>query len=121
MIRIRCLSVPYDVRKERVALNGRALLGGAYRDDREPGLAGRGERCTFLVTDADPFDVAASDRVGERIKRVADQSEDVLDHDLFEHANQDACYGLRICASSRILMTNGIDIGNGVRHDVVPI
>src|SRR5713226_2185058 len=68
-------------------------------DDRRPvelelGLAGGGERRAFLVADADPFDVAAANRIGERIERVADQSEDVLDPDLFEHANQDACYRL---------------------------
>jgi hypothetical protein len=35
--------------------------------------------------------MAASDRVGERIQRVADQSEYVLDPDLFEHTDQDVC------------------------------
>src|SRR5260370_909531 len=60
----------------------------------ELGLAGGGERRAFLVADADPRDVAAANRIGERIERVADQSEDVLDPDLFKHANQDACYRL---------------------------
>src|SRR5882672_475147 len=71
-------------------------------DDRRPvdlelelGLAGEGVRRAFLVADADPFDVAAANRIGERIERVADQSEDVLDADLFERANQNACYRLR--------------------------
>jgi len=39
--------------------------------DRKPagklGLAGSGERRSFLMADADPFNVAAADRIGERI------------------------------------------------------
>ena len=57
------------------------------------------------MADADPLDVAAANRVGERIKRVADQSEDVLDPDLFEHANQDACLFAASAASSRIVIS----------------
>ena len=61
--------------------------------DAEPagqlGLAGGGERRALLVADADPFDAAAANRVGERIERVADQAEDLLDPDLLEHADQD--------------------------------
>ena len=41
------------------------------------------------MADADPFDVAAANGVGERIQRVADQSENVLDPDLLERADQD--------------------------------
>ena len=61
--------------------------------DPEPagklGLAGGGERRSLLVADADPFDIAAADRVGERIERVADQCENMLDSNLLEHADQD--------------------------------
>jgi hypothetical protein len=70
----------------------RAAGAGGAGADREPagklGLAGGGKRRAFLVADADPFDVAAANRVGERIERVADQSENVLDPDLLEHADQ---------------------------------
>jgi hypothetical protein len=38
------------------------------------------------MTDATPFDIAS---VGERIQRVADQSEYLLHPGLFEHTNQD--------------------------------
>jgi len=60
----------------------------------ELGLAGGRERRAFFVTDADPFYVAAANRVSQRIKRVANQCENVLDSDLFEHADQDVCYRL---------------------------
>jgi hypothetical protein len=50
-------------------------------------LPGGGESGAFFVADADPFDVAAANRVGERIERVADQPENLLDPDLLEHAN----------------------------------
>jgi hypothetical protein len=46
------------------------------------------------VTDADPFNVTAADRVGKRIERVADQAKDVLDLDLFERADQNVRYSL---------------------------
>ena len=69
-----------------------AARAGRAGADAEPagelGLAGGGQRRAFLMTDADPFDLAAPDRVGERIERVADQSEDMFDADLLEHANQ---------------------------------
>jgi hypothetical protein len=55
----------------------------------ELGLAGGGQRRAFLMTDADPFDMASSNRVGERIQGVADQSEYLLDADLFEPTDQD--------------------------------
>src|SRR5712672_4024678 len=60
----------------------------------ELGLAGGRERRAVFVTDADPFYVAAANRVSQRIKRVANQCENVLDSDLFEHADQDVCYRL---------------------------
>jgi hypothetical protein len=42
--------------------------------------------------------------VGERIKRVTNQSENVLDPDLFEHANQKTCDGL---GHPRLLLRSG--------------
>jgi hypothetical protein len=42
-----------------------------------------GKRCTFLVADADPFDLAARERICKRIERVSDQPEDMLGPDLF--------------------------------------
>jgi hypothetical protein len=53
------------------------------------GLAGGGQRRSFLMSDANPFDTASSDRVSERIQRVTDQSEYLLDPYLFEHTDQD--------------------------------
>jgi hypothetical protein len=43
------------------------------------------------MADTDPFDLAASDRIPERIERVPDQPEDMLDPDLFEYADQTLC------------------------------
>ena len=54
------------------------------------GLAGGGLRRAFLVADANPLDLAASDHIGKRIERVADQSEDVADADLLEGTYQNA-------------------------------
>ena len=76
----------------RAAGAGRA---GADRElAGELGLTGGCKRRAFLVTDADPLDAAAPNRVGERIERVADQSENVLDPDLLEHADQYVRYRL---------------------------
>ena len=41
----------------------------------ELGLAGGGQRRSFLMTDANPLDAASSNRVGEWIQGVADQCE----------------------------------------------
>ena len=77
----------------------RAARSGRAGADREPAgqfrLTGGGQRGAFLVADADPFDLAAANRVGERIERVADQPENVLDADLLEHADQNVrdCLG----------------------------
>jgi hypothetical protein len=46
------------------------------------------------MTHADPFDLASSNRVGERIQGVADQSKYMLDPDLFEHAHHNLSYCL---------------------------
>jgi hypothetical protein len=40
------------------------------------------------MSDANPFDLAPPYRIGKRIEGIADQSEDLLDADLFEHADQ---------------------------------
>src|SRR5271166_2787792 len=75
-----------------------AARAGRTGADPEPagelGLAGGCKRCAFLVAHADPFDIAAANRVGERIERVADQSEDMLDPDLLKRADQDVRYRL---------------------------
>ena len=70
---------------------GAAGTGGAGADREaagELGLTGGGQRRALLVADADPFDVAASNRVGERIERIADQAEDLPDADLLERSDQ---------------------------------
>jgi hypothetical protein len=46
---------------------------GAYRElAGELGLPGRGQRRSLLMADADPFDSASSNRIGQRIQGVAD-------------------------------------------------
>jgi hypothetical protein len=54
----------------------------------ELGLAGGGQRGSFLMAHADPFDLAAANGIGERIQRVADQSEYVPNARFFERAHQ---------------------------------
>ncbi len=54
----------------------------------ELGLAGGGQRSAFFMPDADPFDLAVPDRVRKRIEGIANQSENVLDADLLERADQ---------------------------------
>jgi hypothetical protein len=70
----------------------RAAGAGGAGAHRKPagklGLTGGRKRRAFLVTDADPLDVASPNRVGERIERIADQSENMLDTDLPEHIDQ---------------------------------
>jgi hypothetical protein len=58
------------------------------------GLAGGGERSAFLMTHANPFNLAAAYRISKGIERVADQSKNMFDADLFEHADQSVRYGL---------------------------
>jgi hypothetical protein len=55
------------------------------------GLAGHSECRSFLVADTDPLDLAASDGVGKRVERVADQAEYLLDPAQFKHADQNVC------------------------------
>jgi hypothetical protein len=70
----------------------RAAGAGGARADAEPsgqfGLPGRGQRRAFFVPDADPFDLASADRIRQRIEGIADQTENLRDTDLFEHADQ---------------------------------
>jgi hypothetical protein len=70
----------------------RAARPGCSATDGEPTselcLAGGRECRPFLVTDADPFDFAVTDCVGERIKRVANETKYVPDANLFEHVDQ---------------------------------
>jgi hypothetical protein len=77
---------------------GAAGAGGAAADS-EPagqlGLTGRRQRPALFMANADPFDAAAAHRVGERVERVADQTEHVPDADLFENTDQKLCHRLR--------------------------
>ena len=70
----------------------RAAGTGGSGADGEPsgelGLTGGGERRPLLVADADPFDAAAPNRVGEGIERIADETEDMPDADLLKRSNQ---------------------------------
>jgi hypothetical protein len=51
-------------------------------------LARGRERRPFLVADADPFNFAVADNVGDRIKRVANEAEYVPNANLFERVDQ---------------------------------
>jgi hypothetical protein len=53
----------------------------------ELGLTGGGQSGSFLMAHADPLDLAFSNRVSERIQRVADQSEYLLNARLFQHVH----------------------------------
>jgi hypothetical protein len=46
------------------------------------------------MPDADPFYLAAANRVAQRVQRIADQAEDLPNPDLFEHADEDVRYHL---------------------------
>jgi|SRR5580704_8075967 hypothetical protein len=61
---------------------------------RELRLACGGKRRSLLVTHANPFDITSSHRVSERIQRVANESEYVLDANSFESADQNLSYRL---------------------------
>ena len=61
---------------------------------RQFGLAGGGKRGAFLVADADPFKIAPSDGIGERIERVADQSENLPDTDFLQNFDEYVRYRL---------------------------
>ena len=55
---------------------------------RELRLARSRERRSFFVADADPFDFAVANSVGQRIERVADKADYVRDANLLEHVDQ---------------------------------
>src|SRR5262245_43646101 len=46
------------------------------------------------MPDTDPFDLAAANRVAQRVEGITDEAEDLLNPDLFEHVDQDVCYHL---------------------------
>jgi len=65
---------------------------GAGTHRKAPGelcLPRGGQRCSLLMSDANPFDMASANGVGERVQRVADQSENLLYPGLFERTNQE--------------------------------
>jgi hypothetical protein len=68
------------------------LIRNIRRADRQFCLARGRERGTLLVADTDPFNVSLSDNVPDRIKRVGNETEYLLDADLFEHINQGSRY-----------------------------
>ena len=81
---------------------GSGRSGADPKPTSKLGLASGCERRSLLMADADPFNFAVADRIGERIERVADQCENMLDANLLEHANQD----VRDCLGHRYLLKN---------------
>ena len=75
-----------------------AAGSGCSATDAEPAgelcLAGGSKRRPFLVTDADPFDFAVANGVADRIQRVANEAEYLLDANLFERVDQSTSYCL---------------------------
>jgi class 3 adenylate cyclase len=57
-------------------------------------LGRRRERGTLLVADTDPFNVSLPDNVPDRIKRIGNETEYLLDANLFEHVDQGTRYRL---------------------------
>ena len=75
-----------------------AGTGRTGADGEAPGefrLTSGGQRRPLLVADADPIDAAASYRVGERVERIADETEDMPDADLLKRSNQHIRNGSR--------------------------
>jgi NAD(P)-dependent dehydrogenase (short-subunit alcohol dehydrogenase family) len=64
----------------------------------ELGLSRGGESRAFLMADADPLYLAAANRVAQRVKRIADQTEDLPNSNLFEDADHDVGYHLSHCS-----------------------
>src|SRR6202022_3569151 len=84
-----CVVAARFIKPRHQVVAARAGGAGAYpKPAGELGLAGGGQCRAFLVTDADPFDLASPYRVGQRIEGIPDQSEDMPDTDLFDHAAQ---------------------------------
>src|SRR5262245_3796856 len=79
--------------KVRAARTGRAR---AYTEAAgQFGLSCSGECRALLMPHPDPLYLAAADRITQRIEGITNQAEDLLNTDLFEHADQDVCYHLR--------------------------
>jgi hypothetical protein len=57
-------------------------------------MFGGGESRAFFVPHADPFDLAAANGISERIERISDQSENLIDADFFERTDQNVCDSL---------------------------
>jgi len=65
------------------------VVAGAYRElTGELGLAGGGQRRALFMADADPFNLALPNRISQRIEGIANQSKNMFDADLLEHADQ---------------------------------
>src|SRR5262245_58984126 len=80
--------------KVRAARSGRAR---AYAEATgQLCLPRSGERCSLLMTDADPLYRAAANCVAERVEGITDQPEGLLNPDLLEHVDQDVCYHLSL-------------------------
>ncbi len=72
----------------------RARRSAAHaQSSRQLGLACSSESGAFLVTHANPLDLAVPHRVRERIERVPDQSEYVADADPLQRTDQQFRYG----------------------------
>ena len=56
---------------------------------RKLGLTGSCKRRTLFMANADPFNLASSDGIGQRIEGIADQSKDLLDTYLVERGDED--------------------------------
>ena len=71
---------------------------GCSATDAEPTgelcLARGRERRPFLMADADPFNFAVANSVGEWIKRVANKTKYLPDANLFENVDQSASHCL---------------------------
>jgi hypothetical protein len=70
---------------------GAAWPRGAGADRKTAGQLGltrRRQSRAFFMANANPFDGRASQGIGQRIERVADQRENLLDADAFKNTNQ---------------------------------
>ena len=75
---------------------------GAHREATgELGLAGRGQGSTLLVPDAHPLYSALPDGIAQRVQRIPDKAENLLDSNLFENGNKGLCDGTRHGANAR--------------------
>jgi hypothetical protein len=84
----RMIAVGFIKTGDQVSAAGTGSAGAYRQAAGNFCLAGGSQRRTFLMADADPFNVASTDRVGEWIQRVANETEDVFHPDLLEHSSQ---------------------------------